>query len=269
MFETTIELTAPKSWKELNEKQLIYISWLFSQNDFTEEEILTYAFVRFCGLKVSSPQPFSTDKKKNFEEKKRWFKKKNFILSLDEQEVLWFSKQFKYLTSGIDEVIPLRKMSGKTHVDLRLRNVPLRQYLAIENYYQAFIFKKNPIFLDRLCACFYTNRKKFSDSNTEKFSRRFARLPFHMRYTVFLWYIGLKKVLKNHFPNYFIEMEVDPTETPTPPNMRKQIENMMRSLSSGDVTKVNDIYDVDTWSALAELDAKALEYKIMKSKIKK
>ena len=36
-------------------------------------------------------------------------------------------------------------------------------------------------------------------------------------------------------------MEADPEQEPTPPNMRKQIEQMMRALSGGDVTKVNAI----------------------------
>jgi hypothetical protein len=51
--------------------------------------------------------------------------------------------------------------------------------------------------------------------------------------------------------------------------MRKQIDNMIRTLTGGDVTKTEAIYTVDTWTALAELDAKALEYKELERRIKK
>ena len=250
-----IELKAPTGWRELNENQLVYAAWLLSTGDLTAEEMWTYAFIRFSGIQV-----------------KRWsadvvdfsFQKKRF--SLDVQECLSFARKFKFLTSGIEEITPLQKMKGVKAGDPRLRGTPLAQYLACENYYQAFLFKKNPVFLDSLCACFYL-KGKFNDAKTEKLSRKFARLPFHVRYTVFLWFSGLKKVLKNHFPNYFVEMQLGEEDSPTPPNMRKQIEQMLRTLSGGDVTKVNDIYSVDTWAALAELDAKTLEYNMMKSKM--
>lgn len=51
-MEKRIELTAPRSWKELNPKQLQYAAWLLSQPDMTEEEIWTYAFVRFAKIKL-------------------------------------------------------------------------------------------------------------------------------------------------------------------------------------------------------------------------
>lgn len=253
----TIELTAPKSWLELNENQLLYASWLLSTGDLTAEEIWTYAFIRFSNIKV-----------KNQNEAGVIFKKNKSLFLLEDQEVLSFAKQFKFLTSGIDEIVPPAKMGGLKRSDVRLRNTPLNQYLACDNYYQAFIFKKNPEFLNKLCASFYI-KGEFNDSITEKRARKFAKLPFHVRYTTFLWFSGLKKVLKKNFPNYFIEMETGEGETPTPPNMRKQIEQIMRALSDGDVTKIDKIYSVDTWSALAELDAKAHEYNVMKSKMKK
>jgi len=256
-MEKTLELTAPMSWKCLNEDQFLYASWLLSTGNLTVEEIWTYAFIRFTKLNV-----------RRFELDKVYLSYKNERFSLEAQECLSFAKRFSYLTSGIDEVLPLRKMKGFQRSDPRLRNTPLTQYLACENYYQAFIFKKNPEFLNMLCACLYF-KGKFNDANTPRLARKFAKLPFHVRYTVFLWFSGFKKVLKKEFPNYFVEMEVSEDETPTPPNMRKQIEQMLRALSGGDVTKVSDIYNVDTWTALGELDSKALEYKIMKQKMKK
>lgn len=256
-MEEKIELTSPTCWKELNEQQLLYASWLLSSGNLTAEEIWTYAFIRFSNLKL-----------KHQDEKNVIFQYKKLFFSLEPQEVLSFAKQFEFLTAGVQEIMPIEKMCGAYRSDIRLRNAPLSQYLACDNYYQAFIFKRNPLFLDRLCASFYI-KGVFNDLRNEKRAKKFAKLPFHVRYTTFLWFNGLKMVLKKNFPNYFVQMERGEGETPSPPNMRKQIEQMMRALSDGDVTKIDQIYSVDTWSALAELDAKAHEYNVMKSKMKK
>lgn len=254
--EVVIELTAPKSWKELTEKQLKYVSWLLTREQYSEAEIWTYAFVRLSGLKCAISRKGETVR----------FKAKSHRFSMDPEEVAWFAKQFSFLTEKIEEITPLHKMAHREHVDSRLRGVSLIHYLAMENYYQAYLFKNNVQNLNKLCACFYSAGKNFNDAETEKRAKRFRWIPFHERYTVFLWYSGLKKVLQKSFPHYFIAFESD--ETPSAPNMRKQIDVMMRSLNGGDITKNPQIYDTELWTALAELDAKALEYKTLKSKMK-
>lgn len=254
----TINLTAPRYWNELNEKQLKYASWLLQQGGMSEVQIWTYAFVRFTGLKVvlTYGDDMAIYKKK----------RKRFILSSEQTHT--FAKQFKFLTTGIEEINPLKKMARLRASDSRLRGVPFAQYLACENYYQAYIFTQKEEYLNKLCASFYL-KGAFDDAHTEKMAKRFRKVPIHVRHTVFLWFSGLKKVLRAQFKNYFVEVGLAEDETPAAPNMRKQIEQIMRTLSGGDVTKVKDIYHVETWTALAELDAKAHEYRIMQSKMKK
>ena len=257
MMTREINLTAPRSWKELNPRQLKYVSWLLSQIDITVEEIWTYAFVRLTGIKVHKILKDETVFR---------YKRKRFPLTSDES--LAFAKHFSFITEGVEEVTPIPRMARLPASDARLRGCTFAQYLACENYYQAYIFTKKEHFLNQLCAAFYV-KGQFDDNQTAKRARRFAKLPFHERYTVFLWFSGLKKVFKENFKNYFVAVDSDEENPPTPPNMRKQIEQMMRALSGGDVTKVPAIWQVETWTALAELDAKAHEYNVMKSKMKK
>lgn len=252
-----INLYGPTSWKELSPGQLKYAAWLLSQADMTAEEIWAYAFVRFTNIHVVKVYDGET----KFRHK--W---KMFLLS--EQECFSFAKEFSFLTEGVEEIAPLKKLARLKASDARLRGCTFAQYIACENYYQAYLFTKKEEYLNMLCASFYI-KKQFDDSSTEKMAKRFAKLSFHIRYTVFIWFTGFKKVLKNNFKNYFVEIESGEDNQRTPPNMRKQIEQMMRALSAGDVTKVKDIWQVETWTALSELDAKALEYKTMKSKMKK
>lgn len=258
MKNKTINLTAPRYWNELNEKQLIYASWLLTQGNMSEPEIWAYAFVRFTGLKVVVA----------LDNDSAIYKKGRQRLTLTTEEVYNFARQFKYLTEGVQEIVPLKRLRRLPASDSRLRGATFAQYLACENNYQAYIFTKDEKYLNRLCACFYF-KGSFDDGKTVVLSKKFARLPIHVRQITFLWFTGLKKVLIKQFPNYFVQVDIEEGEEPQAPNMRKQIENIMRTLSGSDVTKVDSIYKVETWTALAELDAKAHEYKVMQSRMKK
>ena len=254
-----INLTAPRSWKELSPRQLTYVSWLMCQGSLTAPEFHAFAFVRLTGITVVKKVDDI------------WYcrhKKDKFALTAE--QVHSFSKQFAWLTSEIGEVTPLPELKGVKHKDSRLYGLPLKQYLACENYYQAFLFTKEEEFLNCLIACFYLRDNEFDDAKTLKLSRRFARLPFHVRHTVFLWFYGLKSVLQKHFPNFFQKVDsILEDEKPQAPNMGAQINNIIRTLTGGDVTKTDAIFKTETWTALAELDAKARENKDLERRVKK
>lgn len=255
-----LNLTVPTCWKQLNEKQLIYISWLLVQNSYKAHEIHAFAFVRLTGIKV-----IFNRKDDSFYCR---YKKQNF--SLTKEQVTSFSRQFEWITSGVTEVTPIAKLEGRTHEDPRLRGIPFAQYLACENYYQAYIFTKDEKYLNYLIATFYQGNKSFDDHKTIKRAEGFRKLPFHVRHTVFLWFYGLKSVLQKEFPFFFQKVEsILEDEEPQAPNMRAQIDNMIRSLTGGDVTKVDAIYKIETWTALSELNAKAKEYQDLERRTKK
>jgi hypothetical protein len=246
-----VNLTVPRSWQELTAKQLLYISYLITRNEFTAPQIHSMALVRFAGIRVLSR---SSDK---------WLCIHNkSLFTISAEQVASSSKHMEWITSPMGEVTPLPMMADRTHVDIRLRREPLSQYMALENYYQAFIFTKDEEYLNRLCAVFYTNGYTFNDGFTVDNSKTFASLPFHVRYTTFLWYYHLKGILAKFFPHFFRREEyILEDEGSRAPNMRLVMNSMVRALTDGDVTKTDMIYATNTWTALAELDAKALEYK--------
>jgi hypothetical protein len=253
-----LNITSPKSWKELSSKQLIYISWLLTNGTFPAHEIQAYAFIRLTGIKVlrqTDDMFFCRYKKKEF--------------ALTKEEASSFSRKFTWITSEVTEVTPIPQLKKYSHVNSRLQGVPFIQYLALENYYQAYIFTKEEKYLNCLIAAFYTNNNSFNDNEAIARSKVFAKLPFHIRNTVFLWFYGLKSVLQSNYPFFFEKVESMTDEAPSAPNMREQMNVMIRSLTGGDVTKTQQIYNIETWTALAELNAKAREYKEMEKRMKK
>jgi hypothetical protein len=254
-----LNLTLPRSWKELNGKQLIYLSWLMTGRELSPSEMHAYAFVRFTGIRIL----------------KRWgngwlcrYKKQVFCLTAE--QVAFFCRRLCWLTGPLREVRPLERMAKRTPVDGRLRGTPFKQYLALENYYQAYLFTKDTGQLSCLCAAFYTGGLPFKDERTAERSKEFDKLPIHIRNTAFLWFYGLKSVMENAFPHFFERQErMLEDEILQAPNMRQMVNNMIRTLSGGDVTKIEQVYNTETWEALAELNARALEYKEYERRINK
>ena len=77
------------------------------------------------------------------------------------------------------------------------------------------------------------------------------------------WWAQLKTLFGVHFPNFF-----KPAEDGGVADMTQIMNNQIRALTEGDVTKENEILALDTWRALTELDAKAKEAEDFKLKTK-
>jgi hypothetical protein len=254
-----INLSTPQTWKQLAPQQLLYVSRLMLRPGISPLELHTLAFARFAGIKILRRHGdyflcLSPD---------------GNYFTLQPLQASSFARQMQFLTSGVDEITPLSRIARRTHVSPRLYGAPLVQYIACENYYQAYIHTRQQRYLHSLAACFYTSGRPFDDSRTARRARHFITQPPHILYTVFLWYTGLKTVLSKHFPNYFQKIESDPDLEPQAPDMQAQIRSIIRALTGGDVTRNAQIYQVDTWEALAELDAKAREARELEARIKK
>jgi hypothetical protein len=257
--DKTVNLTAPKSWAELTRAQLIYVSWLMSKNVYSSAEVQALCFARFTGIKVEKQVGgywlcLAPDG--------RYF-------TIAPHQAQFFANRLDFLTRRIEEITPLPAMAGFTPVDSRLRGTPFIQYLACENYYQAFLHTQNLDFLRLLAACFYTGGEEFSDAGAHARCGEFLTVKTYVLNTVFLWYSGLKMVFAKNFPNFFRQIDIAADAPPEAPNMRIQINNMIRALTGGDVTKIPAVEATETWAALAELDAKARESAEMERRIKK
>jgi len=255
MIENNI--IVPTTWKQLTESELKYVSCLLITGN-TETELLTKAFCRFAGIRVMQ----------RYDDAWICTRRKVGKFYLQDWEVADFLRHMTFLVKGVQEITPLAKLCRRTHVDSRLQGTPFRQYLACENYYQAFLHTKNEYFLRCLAASFYCGSRPFIDTKTARRSDKFKRARPEELYTVFLWYSGLKEVFSRSFPHFFERTALMEGQPVPVPNMREQINMQIRALHGGDITKLNAVQETDAWQALAELDAKAREAKEMEKRMK-
>jgi hypothetical protein len=251
----TINLTAPRNYGEMTEAQVRYLAAL-QVSGMSEETIWTKCFIRFTGIKVIS----GTSKRYLFAKKHL---KGFFRLSIE--EVLFFSKRMNFLTKRFVGIRPMAKIGKYQVCDELLRDTTFIQYLEAENFYQAFLYTKDDVHLYKLMATLYQAEKEYDNNLTDKKLKYFARHTSETeKLIIVMWMIGIKEYFSNQFKYLFGRMEVDDEYGPTAPDMYSIIQNQIRLLTDGDITKREKVLSSNTWDALEEINAKIREAQELK-----
>lgn len=75
-----------------------------------------------------------------------------------------------------------------------------------------------------------------------------------------MWMIGIKEAFKKQWPYLFHSTNPDDEfDQGTAPDMHTIIQNQIRMLTGGDITKRSEVLSSSTWAALDELNTKARE----------
>ena len=140
----------------------------------------------------------------------------------------------------------LPELADKQAKDAELHGVPFAHYLQIENYMQQYLRTKDATLLTPVLAILYEDNLQEEDIDDTA------------RYMVLHWYNGLKPFLAQTFPDLFRPVAGAEGEEP---DLQEIMLAQIRALTGGDVTKEEQVLNGDTWTALAELNAKAREAK--------
>ena len=245
----TINLNTPTSWIELNNKQLKFVSKLFmSEFASIQSRFLTHALIFFTKIKIKQVNSLSY----------RLKVPKHLSFQISTSLLLSITNLLQWLLDEVTEIKPLRSIAFAKPVHYRLHNTNFEVFLAAENYYIAFEQTKDTVHLNNLIAClYYLPLQKFNEKKIVKRGKYFSFVPIHVKYTVFLWYSGFRYLVSNKCPDLFHSNKKSSNQAKL--IIKDHILGLIRGLTEGDVTKTNNIYKTDTWTALYELDAKAKE----------
>ena len=150
---------------------------------------------------------------------------------------------------------PIRpdKVLGGESINAEFHNVKFGVYLQTENLWQRFCATEDEgdklSLLDDLSDILFEGITTHSD-----YSRTAAAL----------WWAGLKNHLSRLFSNLY-----RPAVGESDGDLLGAMLAQVRALTGGDVTKEEAVLNVDTWTALAELDAKVKEAREYSEKYKK
>lgn len=239
--ESNISFKAPRSWKEMTQEQLRYTLFLLAT--FPERvAVKTYMLIRFCGIHVVKKDRFGWQ----CFIRRRW--KPRLFFTLKTWQIEDMIRQFDYIDSYENMDVRLVRAGGLYAVDSRLHGVRFFDYLQAEKYYQAYIVNMEDRFLEKLALVLYRRESRKIEQN--------ANFTEAELLGTYLWYSHVKVVLSDNFPNFFKKVDVRDGDSF---DMMKSINTQIRALTDGDVTKEEEIYNIDCWRALTELDSKARE----------
>ena len=243
---SVVELTCPRRWEELSEKQLSRVLRLVHCCR-DSEHIKLRALCMLTGLRVVRRVPGGWHCR---------LKRQHFFLRTWQFDSM--ALQLGWLDTS--DGIPVRMGcvgSRRCVCDSRLHGLSFGDYLMAERQYQLFLLHRQPRFLKQLAGILYridasTSRKR----HISKLRMMLSPLrPWHLTAT-FLWFMNCKKVLAKEFPWFFRPAGEQADDSY---DLIAQYNVQLRALSGGDITKEQIILQMDCWRALTELNAKARE----------
>ena len=153
---------------------------------------------------------------------------------------------------------PVRISRIRKHAALPadFQGVEFEKYIYCDNLYQGYLSTQKQELLNEMAGILY-NAPGIKTNAAEKLS-------------TFYWFASLKELFSRTFPSF-----LRPTGSMTSENLLEQgaplgrrlqeaMNAQIRALTKGDITKEREVLSMDTWRALAELDAQAKEYEELK-----
>lgn len=253
----TLNLSAPTSWGELSQPQLIYLLKaiaIVNRRNIARQaspdiaaqslaNVATRCLLRWNRLKVVIPYGA------------------HWLLSDGKEEYLVSASDLAAATrslswiSSIPEVpVRLDVIDGAKAVSADIEDdLSFDDYLACDACWQVWQASQQDSILQNMAAILYRKED--------------IRLRDFELLSIFYWWAGLKAMLSRRYPNFFrvspVEPAVDHVDELT---LRRSMDSQIRALTKGDITKETTILSLPAVRALTELDALAREYEELNRK---
>lgn len=240
-----INLWLPKSWAQLTDSDRLWLFDLMRNTNRTPTELKTLAFVHFAGLRLLEQTPqgwLYTTRTGLLRRSRGWLKA---------WQVRYYTSLLTYLTDEPRQAVQVAQIRRYSAVNAELHDVPFETYLMCENLYQGYMATKRPECLQRMAQLLYADRR-----GRQPKASRWSETEL---FAVFYWWYSLKCIYAARFPHFFRRVASADGDTSTPPDMTAIMNAEIRALTGGDVTKEAQVFALDAYRALTELNEKARE----------
>jgi hypothetical protein len=245
-----LEFHIPDCWEKLSQQQLRYVCYALA--NYEGQSAKVYILVRLLGLEVQ------------YETEKGWYCKTKLAsgdritFTLPTWQIMSFLKVVDFVDVPAHVPVCLFHIGKLTAVDPLFHGVSFSEYLQIENLFQGYLFRNDDELLARMALFMYIDK-----SGGHPSSYKFKKEEL---VSIFQWYYSLKTRFAKEFSHFFERIDEDGEQSEEVPNMIEIMNNEIRALTGGDITKENTVLTMDCWRALTELNEKAREAKELKKK---
>ena len=243
----TLNFHFPKSWQELTQRQLKAVLVFLSAYDNTTALLrITLFFANTVIVEKKGGTAIcrvATDKG-------------IMTVNFTAEDLLALTEAMQWVMEPGAYPVLLDVLGGRKAIDKFLHGVPFETYIMLDNLFQGYLMSQNPEAIVEMANYMYREPATVDDGDWdyEAPAERITVLKPYELFSVVQWYTQLKALFVKEFSNFFKRVDGG-----TKPSVRDAMNAQIRALTGGDVTKEEQILAIDTWRALTELDAKALE----------
>lgn len=252
--ENRLSFGLPQGWHELSQRELAMVFRSMERNPEPSQARLA-VLLHLTGLEIS------------YREVRGWrcqvravCEGKDTTLSflVDREQMAWVIDQLSWLQEPGIVPVRLQELTSKdwqrvTALPADLHGVKFSSYLIAENCYQGVLMSRTEEAVQQLASTLYPGLER--------------KLEAWEQLMVLQWWTQVKGMLAVLFPHFFKPM--GGADGDDSPDMRTVMDNQIRALTGGDITKEAEVLAMDTWRALTELNAKAKEAEDFKKSMKK
>ena len=241
----TINLTVPRGWHELDDKQLRYLFGLLA-DEYSSAEIRTLCLFRWAGLKV------------------QYCHNSHFVVRLGKDDFTLSAtvvadaiETMKWLYEIPSYPVRLSHIGKFTALQADFLSIPFETFIFCDNLYQGYLHTKDDSLIDEMIKVLYNGCNS-------------KILPLE-RISTFYWFASLKQYFAKTFHHFFQQTgSTDGNLLGSAMSIGEQVQEAMnaqiRALTKGDITKEKEVLAMDCWRALTELNAQAKEYEELNRK---
>ena len=161
-----------------------------------------------------------------------------------------------YIVRHDKETFKVRRELIASALPADFQGVEFEKYIYCDNLYQGYLSTQKQELLNEMAGILY-NAPGIKTNAAEKLS-------------TFYWFASLKELFSRTFPSFLRPAGSMTSENlleqgaPLGRRLQEAMNAQIRALTKGDITKEREVLSMDTWRALAELDAQAKEYEELK-----
>lgn len=238
----TISVSMPEKWSDLSDTELRTVFRVIDTYTGRDDNVPFQVFRRLAGMRVERTYEgrFLCSFRSGKEKLRCWITPEAMAAHLE---------CLSFLSDPGDTPVRLarigygRRKSYKG-VNPQLHGFRFLDYVMLENLYQGFLKSKDPSDILKMTSLLYPGFRPGKD-----------RISAYEALSVIQWMVQVKGMFARTFRNFFRPAAGGGSA----PSMAEVMNNEIRALTQGDVSKEAEIFEIDCWRCLTELDFKARE----------
>ncbi len=243
----SINIELPTSWQQLSQQELRCVFQIIDAFTADDDNVPFQVFRRLTGMRVERRDDDNGDFLVSFPTGHRRMRLRCW---LSPEALAEHIEPLSFLSDPGE--VPVRlgcigfgMRKSYRAVNAMLHDVSFRNYIKLENLYQGFLSTHDVRDVLKIAAILYPGFRPETD-----------KMHGYEALSIIQWLVQVKAMFARTFSHFFRPAS---SASATPPRMIDVLNNEIRALTQGDVTKEATILEIDCWRALTELNFKARE----------